>query len=423
MLVAASSWGAKAIIAFVSFFNIRLISEALGLEGFAFYYLLIGLIPIFTLSDIGLGQSLQNYVSEARAKCENYDDIISATFVMALIFATGAFIFTLICGYFLAPRFLQQFQSVSQHEKYANFYCLAIIAISTSFASFVYKLWYAEQRGYLPNLLQSLAAIFSFGLIYTLVMYWKTENVLWYIILGNLPQAVFPMAAYLPRVVRCWRRHSVSFSSLTYRPLLRRAIGFWSFNAVAVGVLHVDYIVLSQFVSPPDIVIYTIASRVINIGILLYTGILLAVWPISAELNAKQKYNEIVSLSRKLSKYILGFTLAFTIFLLLTRDVLVGILLPDQNVILPFWFVLLLGISMLVRAWTDINAVLLQSMNETKPLLIWASMQAILSISLQIILAPLLGIYGIVIGIAASFLLTVGWALPVKLTSLLRQTS
>ena len=65
-----------------------------------------------------------------------------------------------------------------------------------------------------------------------------------------------------------------------------------------------------------------------------------------------------------------------------------------------------------IRLWTDIFALILQSMNNLKALIYWAIVQASVGLILQLILVPIYGIYGTVIALTLSWVLTVAWALP-----------
>ena len=86
--------------------------------------------------------------------------------------------------------------------------------------------------------------------------------------------------------------------------------------------------------------------------------------------------------------------------------------MPGGGVQLPVALLLLAGLLTIIRAWTDLFAVILQSMSDVRTLFIWATVQATTNIALQIVLVPRFGIYGLFIGTAVSFILTVAWALP-----------
>ncbi|WP_422824300.1 polysaccharide biosynthesis C-terminal domain-containing protein [Xenorhabdus siamensis] len=66
-----------------------------------------------------------------------------------------------------------------------------------------------------------------------------------------------------------------------------------------------------------------------------------------------------------------------------------------------------------IRVWSDTYAMLLQSMNELKPLWLIVPFQATLSFGLQWYLAGKFKIYGILIGLIISFILTVVIFLPI----------
>ena len=65
-----------------------------------------------------------------------------------------------------------------------------------------------------------------------------------------------------------------------------------------------------------------------------------------------------------------------------------------------------------IRLWTDIFAVIIQSISKLKPLIYWSSVQAGCGLILQLLLVPLYGIYGTVIAMTTSWVITVSWVLP-----------
>ncbi len=102
----------------------------------------------------------------------------------------------------------------------------------------------------------------------------------------------------------------------------------------------------------------------------------------------------------------------FTVCIAMCRGMIASFFSSQGLVTIPMLFIVSLGILYVVRIWTDLFAVILQSMNDMKVLLVWAAMQAAIGLGLQILLVPRFGIYGTVAALCLSWMLTVGWALP-----------
>ncbi len=78
LIIAASSWLSKIIIAGVQLVSVKFLLEILGEESYAVFTLLTGLLVWFSIADIGIGSSLQNYISELKADRKSYDAYIKA---------------------------------------------------------------------------------------------------------------------------------------------------------------------------------------------------------------------------------------------------------------------------------------------------------------------------------------------------------
>ena len=181
---------------------------------------------------------------------------------------------------------------------------------------------------------------------------------------------------------------------------------------MAAGVLQIDYIVMSQFLAAQDIAAYYISTKVFGLAFFVYSAILAALWPVFAESIAKHEWGLVQRYLRKYLALGLSFMFVCTISLIWLIPVAVGMLAPNENIIIPFGFILLLGFYHMIRVWTDTFAMVLLSINHMRPFWIYVPIQAILSIVLQWILVPLYGLYGVALGLIGSFIFTVSWALP-----------
>nr|WP_143552015.1 MATE family efflux transporter [Salmonella enterica] len=98
-----------------------------------------------------------------------------------------------------------------------------------------------------------------------------------------------------------------------YIAILRRSSGFFLFTLLSIVVLQTDYMVISQRLTPADIVQYTVTMKIFGLVFFIYTAILQALWPICAELRVKQqwkKLNKMIGVNILLgSLYVVGCTI------------------------------------------------------------------------------------------------------------------
>jgi O-antigen/teichoic acid export membrane protein len=389
-----------------------MLTTNLGLENYAIFALLTGLIGWFTLADMGVGYSAQNYISEARARKQPYAEIIVAANGLAILFlGITVAAFYLISPY-IAPRFLREFPSLSLIQKENLLFLTGALSIGASIGGISYKIWYAEQKGYLSGLMPCVATAISFIGLVAAKRYHGGQELSLNILIFLCPAACLPLAAMISQAYRAFKTSAFLKSGRMFRPLVGRALQFWLFAFMSALVLQVDYIVMSQTLKPGDIAAYNLSTKIFGFVLFIYSAILAALWPIYSEAIVNAEWETVLRRVKAYLFYGLSFVSVCTVLLIWLMPLVIRNLSPSVQITIPPKFIFLLGVYHLLRVWTDTFAMLLQSMNELKPLWILVPVQAVLSAGLQSFLAPRLGLYGIVGGLIGSFVLTVSWALP-----------
>ncbi len=411
MLVAGSAWASRIVTALVQLASVRILTNSLGLEKFAVITLLTGLSAWFTLTNCGAGLSLQNYISESRAKNLPYDEMTFASLVFTFLLLPIAGLILYFLTPVLAPVLLQSFKCIDEPEKCRLFFASGLISITVGVGQILYNIWYAEQKGYFSNIFPAIGSLTGFlGLV--LVSHSSAENKTFLSLVSfTLPSALIPLIG-LGLKIKLQGKSSAEKVFATMLMILKRGFKFWLFALMSIGVLQVDYIVISQLLGSHELVVYSLSTRIFGVLAFMYTAVLLSLWPILAELIVKADWEGI---KRYLKRYIvLGVVFIFlgTVMLIPIMPYFVSMLSPREYVRIPVAFIILLGCYQMIRVWTDTFGVLLQSMSDLKPFWTFVPIQALLSAGLQCILSPYLGINGIVIGLICSFLFTVSWGLP-----------
>ncbi|WP_243370803.1 MATE family efflux transporter [Geotalea sp. SG265] len=423
MLVAGSAWAGRLTSAAAGLITIRLLTEGLGTEHYAVYAILSGLQGWYMLSDMGVGVSLQNHISERRAKDKSYDDFIWAAALIALFLVFSSIVLLHFMGTYLAPRILGSFPFLSTEEKIHYFFVVGALSILMGIGSIVYRIWYAEQKGYLANIIPAVGALLTLASIWIVVhtQLTATQRLYWSLIASFVPIAGLPVIALIGKAAGCAGRRSFTRELLHH--LVKRAFKFWFFGLMAAGVLQIDYLLMSQYLKPNEIVIYNLGTKVFNIAFFIYAALLAAVWPVCAEAIARNEWGRV-------RKYVRDYNIAGICFICLVTGGmmwmmpwLVKLLAPRQHLAIPTLFTLTLGAYFAIRVWSDTYAMALQSMSFLRPLWVIVPLQAALNIILQLALIPRYGIYGVVFGLICSFALTVAWTLPKTLHARFRENS
>lgn len=410
IIVASSSWISKIVVSLLQIFILKMLIEILGAEKYSIFAILTGLMGWFALFDFGIGFSLQNYISEYRAKNQDYKEILGLTFFLVLIF-TLISIFVL---YFLSPYFssklLKLFKSLDQDYKSKIFFITGACFLMTNMGSVLYKTLYAQDRGYLANFLPVFGYVFSVILIFFLKKNNVSNNLEYSVFFFLLPNAILPFfyfASFLDykRIIR--------FNLSKILPILKRAFKFWIFALMAAFVLQIDYLVLSQYSNSKDIVLYNVLSKIFMMAFFVYSAILMAIWPVFSFNISKGNIELVILYFKRYLNVGLAYMIIFTIVLIFISDYIVSFFLKDVAIEIKSSLILLMGFYYILRVWTDMFAMLLQSANILKPFILYVPVQAFISFSMQIFFVKKYGLYGIIFGLIISFVSTVVWILPV----------
>lgn len=411
MLVAASAWLSRLVTAAVGLLSIRVLIQGLGTDQYAVYAVLGGLQGWYLLADLGIGTSLQNHISERRAMERPYEDFIAIAGVIAIILMVLSIVLLYFASPFLAPLVMKGASYLSEAEKAQHFFVVGLISVATCIGGISYRIWYAEQKGYLANIIPSVASLLSFAAVVAVSQSSLAHKLYWSLIAAFGPAGALPAAIFLKRIAgNVLQVRSVKLDILW--PLVKRGLKFWLVAIMAAGVLQVDYLIMSRFLTANEIVVYNLTAKMFALVYFVYTAILSAVWPVCAEAIAQNAWQQV---TRLLSRYIIIGTViivAFTLILYFYLQPIVNILSPKEIVTVPVQFVIFFGLYQLVRVFTDTYGMALQSMSYIRPFLIYMPIQVLINVFLQWVLVAKYGVYGVIAGLSLSFLLTATWVIP-----------
>jgi O-antigen/teichoic acid export membrane protein len=411
LIVAGSGWASRIVSAATGVFMIRFLTQSLGTQQYAAYAIFGGLLGWFSLVDMGLGPSLQNHISEQRTKGEPYDQFVTVSAFLGLLFFLVFIVALILSSSFMGEIVLRKFDLYSNDQKRSYFLTFGLMSIAASIGGISYRIWFAEQKGYLANLSPAIASVISFLLVVAVSMSGKGHSLFWMLLAGFGPLAVLPMVAFIVQVLRrtTW---AFKFDAPTVRPLLVRGLKFWFAGFLAACVLQVDYLVMSQFLQPRDIVTYNLSSKIFLLMFFAYSSLLTAIWPVCAEASAANDWSTLLMHVRKTILIGIVLVVIFTIIFLLYKNQITALLSPKETVDVPISLILLFGLYYLLRVWCDAFGMVLQSMSYMRPFVIYIPVQAAINIIIQILITKEIGVRGILIGLIISYTLTAVWIAP-----------
>jgi len=411
--VTVSAWLSRIIVALVQLVSIRLLLGGLGNELYAVIVILNSFAAWYLLTDLGVGAGLQNYMSEERAKGGNGSNYLVLSGLVSgvlLILFTGLLY---LLSPFFSSIFFKSIVTLGSDEKSSIFFASGILSIGLALGNIGYRAWYAQQRGYLSNIMPALASLIGLCLVW-IIMGLPMEiqsKLLWSVMALGLPATILALASYCLQIVLI-PKFNRRFSRATLNNLIKRSLKFCFLNAMATAVLSVDIIVLSQYSSADQIVVYGITTRIFGFIAFFYTSLYAALWPHFTEAITKSDWASVMGHLRKTLFFSFGIVISSTLLLITFMPSISEILSPNERLDVPISFILLVGVYHLILAWVHGFAIVLQSMSDMRFLVFGSPLQPLVSITFQVIFVQLWGIHGITLGLIISFLLTSVWMCP-----------
>lgn len=409
--VAVSAWGSRIVIGLIQLITVRVLLVGLGADRYAVYVLLTSLIGWYSLADMGVGLSLMNYISEQRARQESYGNyVIMATIITLLEFVIGIVV---LYGLSLAvaPLFLKQFSFLPHAEKIGLFFMSGIILFSTALCSLIYRIWYAEQKGYLANIVPAVTSLLGLGSAWLVLQSTVVDKLYWSLLAYILPALIVGSGLFIIKAVSLstgtWRFDQPIFASL-----MKRALRFFGFALLGLVITQIDYFILSQTVKAHEIIAYNIIMKLYSFAFTIYAAVLAAWHPVNCEMYVRQEFGKIKNHTMLYVLSGIGGMSLFTAGLFLFMPYLIKVFSPQEIIAVPGLFIFLSGVYFVIRVWNDTFVTLLVSMNKFRQMFIMAPLQIAISAPMQILLARKLGIYGIPSGLIIAYLLTSVWFLP-----------
>ena len=418
--VAMSAWISRIGIAIIQIFTIRTLISYLGEEKYAVYVILYSLLAWCNLAECGIGSSLQNYISESRAKNKDYSVYLKTSLQIIMILFIIFLLLLILCANPLQNFLLEKYLYLNEIKTINIVLIVSCIFIILTFINISIKILYAIQKGIIPNILQLLSYIISAISIIFLNRYSNNNSsILLALLCFCVPQLSVMIIPFI-KIFKTSFKKIFIVDKEVLKQFTIRAIKFGGFAVMAACVLQVEYIVMAKTLDANSITTYNVFSKLFLFIIFIYSSLLTAFWPVSNELFNTGQYLKLRNLLFKYS--VLGILLMIVGILgvYLFKDYVLKILAPNLNITVGILFFILFIIYYIMRVISDTYAMFLQSVNSLKIFWIFTPIQAVISIFAQYFLSIKYGIYGIILGLIISFVIASSFVYPYKAYSVLK---
>lgn len=417
--VTQAAWLARLFAAAIQFLSIRLLIEFLGVQTYASFAVISSISLWMALSDFGFGLVIQNELSRrvfGRGQEIRPIGFIGAGKIIGLLFGVGVPFIVLVVGILLSLTLRG-----AEVDAVGFWKCLwlsNVLWACIGVMSIAYKGFYGLQKGYWANLYPAAGSAVTFGCLAILLRLSVPGEyrLLASVVAFGVPALIVSCIAGKHMLLLLRPRMSEAAEiirvNLVDRVAMRSALKFTAFALMIQVVLNSDYVVMSYILGASEIVEYKLVASLFAFVYSLCYASLMTFWAKSSGAIERGNFLFVERAIRgnvlKSAVFIGGFAIIF----IFCKDFIAALVGGGQIVISGF-LIVSFAFLYFVRIWGDAYAVALASAGETKILILYLPVQVVVSVGLQFLLSSYLGVVGISLGIAISFLLTSFWINPV----------
>lgn len=393
----SSNWINLIVVAVISFFTMPFMIRHLGNATYGLWVLIVSLADYMTIFDFGIRSSLNRYISRHYSAKE--EEAMNAVISTGLLMYCGLGLLVLASSIVLAIGFPRYFPLSPDQVRPAQ---TAIVLVGLSLAlTFPTAVFNAVLTGLQRYDLLNFVILFAYIL--------RTMIIVMSLALGY-GLAAMALATVVANLVglllayTCARRIYRTYAFSVRRasgPTVRQLIhySFYTF-LVIIGIkliVDTDHVVISRFLGPASVTIYMVASSLINYSRSFVTGVSSVLIPRVSSQEAVQDYAAIRRTLLDGTRYCLlvGWPI-LAVFLVAGREFIMVWLGPEYRAAYPALVCLSLGWAFSFAESAASATLFGTSKHKIQGLLILA--EALVNVTLSVILVRVWGILGVAVG-------------------------
>lgn len=415
--VSVAAWASRIGSAPLNFITLALAANYLGASGYGQIAVLAGASTWFAFVDLGFATTLQNELSRRRGLGLPVDEVVAGALGLTTAILVVGLPVMLGWGWLAPAAVLAGKSEFSGATLIALAFITGLSAWLSAAAQISVRLLIALGAGRTPYGILFVSAVVSFGLMQWVIATGQPLSPL--VICAILYLA--PAVGTGVNIVLLMHRFPSFRDALRARfELLRglwpKARKFLLFFLLGSIVLQLDYIVLGRLVASDEVAQYSFASKIVHFATVLYLLSLCVLWPRCSELIAQKRPEAVRALVQPYLRWGMVVLAGIVAVVALYRNELFPVLGVPLEAVPSALLVVSVGIYSVIRIWTDTFAMILQASGHIDVLLRIVPVQAVISIFCQVGLCQRYGVAGVPAGVAISFILTVAWYLPYKVS-------
>lgn len=398
-------WIAKIFTVFFSFLSTRYLIELLGIQGYAAYAILFSIGGWFSILNFGMPNAIQNLIAKYSTEKKDINIILeSLLFIMVI----GIIILIPITFFIANIIHINLMFDYNDIITIKSIICIFVLFTLFGLSQIFYKVLYAKDRGFLPNIYPLIIAILSF-VILIFLKFLNIKDVGSIIILFILPYFFIFLLSYYQSIGLLRPK----YNKIMIIEIYHASKYFFISTIFVYATLNIDYMIMAKVLTEYEITQYSLLMKIFGLILFLQATMLSSSWSHTSKayhMGNSGRINEILK-----NNLIVGFIIVclFGSFVYKFNNDIFELLSGDIKVTINDELVILISSYMLIRVWTDSFATTLSSMNYVRISIYIVPIQALISIIAQSYLSEKYALNGIIIGLILSFLLTVSIIYPI----------
>jgi O-antigen/teichoic acid export membrane protein len=383
----------------------------LGQPGYGLWVTLSSLLAYLGLLDLGLSTTSIKFIAEYRTgnDPDGLNVFISTVFVTYLILGSVVFALSMLISFYLA-NFFQLPPDLAKTGRV--FFLLAGVNLALSFPlSPLNGILFSHQRIDVLNLTNTLVSV-CYGLFSILVLNigLGLVGMAWVALGINLLSASFKWS-FIRRRLSHVRIRPVFFNRKVLKTALTYAFYLLIMSAGAQIVFNTDNIIISQYLGIAAVTAYAVAFRLIFTVMQLIFKIADVFAPVFSELHALKDAVGLRSVYLESSKMSVAVAVPVAIILIVSGEGIIRLWVGAGNFVGMPALLALVALTFM-HSFVHPGAVMLSSIGRTRGICFFNMAEAVLNLSLSIILVKYMDVLGVVLGTLCALALTNLWYIP-----------
>jgi len=392
------NWIAMAVGMVVPFFLTPYVLRHLGVTAYGIWILAVSTVSYLNLLDMGLRSAVIRFVSKAQAqeKIEEATTAIGAALWVRVLISAGVAVLSVI----LALVFPHLFNIPADLHRAAQITVLmCALGVAFTLVSGVFGAVLAATNRF--DILSSISALQTVaragGVILILgsghglvpLAYWEMTVAL----LGGVATCGMALKIFPPCRVRIAKPDMAvlkliwNYSLTTFIMIIASQI-----------IMNTDNMVVGAFISVGMVAFYSIGGSLMSYSWQVVSAVSTTFTPLASGLEAGGKMDDLRRLLLRGTQATLGIALPISLALVLRGKTFIGLLMGPQYSEVSGTVLQILIISQFFGIANGTAASIMMAIDKHKPVAKWAVIEAVLNLTLSVILVKTVGIYGVAWG-------------------------